>query len=126
MSARAAIPNGAIGYTGLGLRWRDTLAEAMPSNIIVLWVYIVLLLAGGLMGFIKAGSKISLIVSSVFAAALALCATGIIHPFYVADILVGCLLLVFGMRFAKGKKFMPSGLMLILSAGTLAALLFLK
>jgi uncharacterized membrane protein (UPF0136 family) len=98
----------------------------MSAPFIVLWVYIVLLLAGGLMGFIKAGSKISLIVSSIFAAALALCATGIIHPFYVADILVGCLLLVFGMRFAKGRKFMPSGLMLILSAGTLAALLFLK
>ena len=35
----------------------------------MLWVYIILLLVGGLIGFFKAGSKISLITSSVFAAA---------------------------------------------------------
>jgi len=56
---------------------------------------------------------------------LALCATGVIKPFYIADILVGMLLVVFGMRFAKGKKFMPSGLMLGLSAAMLAVLLWL-
>jgi len=78
------------------------------------------------MGFIKAKSKISLIVSSIFAALLALCNTAIIRPFYIADILVGLLLVVFGMRFAKGRKFMPSGLMLGLSAATLAALLWLR
>jgi uncharacterized membrane protein (UPF0136 family) len=97
----------------------------MASNptIIALWVYIVLLMAGGLMGFIKAGSKISLITSSFFAALLALCALAILKPFYIADILVGLLVIVFGMRYAKGKKFMPSGFMLILSAATLAVLL---
>src|SRR5580693_6189592 len=99
----------------------------MTSNtsVIILWVYIVLLLAGGLMGFIKAGSKISLITSALFGVLLALCATAVIQPFYIADILVGLLLVVFGIRFAKGKKFMPSGLMLGLSAAVLAALLLL-
>ncbi|HEY3861178.1 MAG TPA: TMEM14 family protein [Verrucomicrobiae bacterium] len=97
----------------------------MSTPIIILWVYIALLFAGGLMGFIKANSKISLITSSIFAALLALCALGIIKPFYIADILVGLLLVIFGMRFAKGKKFMPSGLMLALSAAMLAALLLL-
>jgi uncharacterized membrane protein (UPF0136 family) len=95
------------------------------SSVIILWVYIVLLLAGGLMGFIKAKSKISLITSALFAVLLALCATAVIHPFYIADILVGLLLIVFGIRFAKGRKFMPSGLMLGLSAAVLAALLLL-
>jgi uncharacterized membrane protein (UPF0136 family) len=95
------------------------------TKVIILWVYIVLLLAGGLMGFIKAKSKISLITSSIFAVLLALCNTGVIQPFYIAEILVGLLLVVFGMRFAKGRKFMPSGLMLGLSAAVLAALLFL-
>jgi uncharacterized membrane protein (UPF0136 family) len=85
-----------------------------------------LLLAGGVMGLVKAGSKISLITSSAFALLLALCVLGIIRPFYVADILVGLLLAVFGMRFAKGKKFMPSGLMLGLSAVVLAILLLVK
>ncbi len=100
----------------------------MTSNIpvTVLWVYIVLLLAGGVMGLVKAGSKISLITSAAFALLLALCVLGIIRPFYVADILVGLLVVVFGMRFAKGRKFMPSGLMLGLSAVVLAVLLLVK
>jgi uncharacterized membrane protein (UPF0136 family) len=76
------------------------------------------------MGLIKAGSKISLITSAIFAVLLALCALGIIRPFYIADVFVGLLLVVFGIRFAKGRKFMPSGLMLALSAVMLAVLLF--
>jgi uncharacterized membrane protein (UPF0136 family) len=91
--------------------------------MIVLWVYIVLLLVGGTMGLIKAGSKVSLITSAIFAVLLALCALGIIRPFYLADVFVGLLLVVFGIRFAKGRKFMPSGLMLALSAVMLAVLL---
>ena len=100
----------------------------MTSNFptVVLWVYTVLLLAGGVMGFVKAGSKISLITSSIFAVLLALCALGIIRPFYIAEILIGLLIVVFGMRFAKGRKFMPSGLMLGMSAVVLAILLFVK
>ena len=95
------------------------------SSVIVLWIYIVLLLGGGLMGFLKAGSKISLITSAAFALPLVLCALGIITPIYIAEILIGLLAVVFGVRFAKGKKFMPSGMMLVLSAITLAALLLL-
>jgi uncharacterized membrane protein (UPF0136 family) len=100
----------------------------MTSNIpvTVLWVYIVLLLVGGVMGLVKAGSKISLITSAFFALLLALCALGIFRPFYLADVLVGLLLVVFGVRFAKGRKFMPSGLMLGLSAVVLAVLLLVK
>jgi uncharacterized membrane protein (UPF0136 family) len=95
----------------------------MPIPLIVLWVYIVLLLVGGIMGLVKAGSKISLITSTLFALLLALCALGIIRPFYVADVLIGLLIVVFGIRFAKGRKFMPSGMMLALSAVVLAMLL---
>jgi uncharacterized membrane protein (UPF0136 family) len=97
----------------------------LNSSVVILWVYIVLLLAGGLMGFLKAGSKISLITSAAFALPLALCALGIVSPFYIADILIGILALVFVVRYAKGKKFMPSGLMVVLSIGVLAALLLL-
>ncbi len=85
----------------------------------VLWIYIVLLVVGGLIGFLKAKSKVSLIMSVSFAALLVLCALRIVFQAYVADILLAALLVVFAMRLGKTKKFMPSGMMLIV---TLAAL----
>jgi uncharacterized membrane protein (UPF0136 family) len=54
-----------------------------------------------------------------FAALLSLCAAGIIFQPYVADILLAALLVVFALRLAKTKKFMPAGMMLVV---TLAAL----
>ena len=86
----------------------------------VLWVYIVLLVIGGLIGFLKGKSKVSLIMSVTFAAALSLCAAGIIFQAYVADILLAALLVVFGLRLARTKKFMPAGLMLVVTIGALA------
>jgi len=73
------------------------------------------------MGFIKAKSRISLITSSIFALLLALCALRVITQPYAADILIGVLLLVFVIRFAKGRKFMPSGFMVALSIAALVA-----
>lgn len=81
----------------------------------VLWIYIVLLVIGGLIGFLKAKSRVSLIMSVSFAALLTLCAAGIVFQYYVADILLAALLVVFALRLTKTKKFMPSGLMLVLT-----------
>jgi uncharacterized membrane protein (UPF0136 family) len=90
----------------------------------VLWIYIVLLLVGGLIGFLKAGSKVSLIMSAAFAAALVLTGVrGLFQPALaqgLADILMAALLVVFAMRLAKTRKFMPSGLMLVVTIVTLA------
>ena len=86
----------------------------------VLWIYIVLLVIGGLIGFLKAKSKVSLIMSVAFAAGLSLCAADVIFKAYVADILLAALLVVFAMRLAKTKKFMPAGLMLLVTIITLA------
>jgi uncharacterized membrane protein (UPF0136 family) len=89
-----------------------------PRN--VLWIYIVLLLIGGLIGFFKGKSKVSLVMSASFAAALILCAAGIIFQPYVADLLLAALLVVFAMRLAKTRKFMPAGLMLVATILALA------
>ncbi len=86
----------------------------------ILWVYIVVLVAGGLVGLLKANSKISLIMSLAFAAALALCATDIVQVPRLADIILIFLVVFFGLRFAKSKKFVPAGLMSVLTAATLA------
>lgn len=89
----------------------------------VLWIYIVLLVIGGLFGFLKGKSKVSLIMSAVFAAALVLAAIpNVFDPGFrrnLANILMAALLVVFALRLAKTKKFMPAGLMLV---ATLAAL----
>ncbi len=84
------------------------------TTTLILWVYIVLLIVGGLVGYLKAGSKISLIMSGAFAIPLGVCALGIWRPL-VADALIAALLVVFVIRYAKGRKFMPAGLMIILS-----------
>ena len=85
----------------------------------ILWIYIVLLVAGGLVGFLKAGSKASLIASASFAAILSLSASGMVSQKYMAEVVLGFLLVFFGMRAVKSKKFMPNGLMTILTILTL-------
>ena len=94
----------------------------MPNK--VLWIYIVLLLVGGLIGFFKAKSKVSLISSTIFAVILILTAIpGILDPSLrgkLANIIMALLLIVFAVRLAKTKKFMPSGLMLVVTIAALA------
>ena len=90
----------------------------------VLWIYIVLLLVGGLIGFFKAKSKVSLISSAAFAALLAVLAVpGIFERKFAlgaTNILLAALLVVFAFRLGKTRKFMPSGLMLVLTGLMLA------
>jgi len=86
----------------------------------VLWIYIVLLVAGGAMGYFKAGSKASLITSVSFAVALSMSSLGLIFQPHVADIILAVLLVFFAIRLGKSRKFMPNGMMLILTVVTLA------
>lgn len=102
-----------------GVRLWLTQLLTMTSGI-VLWIYIVLLVAGGVAGFVKAGSKPSLIAASVFAAALVLCQLQVLRPAWVVDLLLGLLVVVFVIRLVKTKKFMPAGLMVILTVSCLA------
>ena len=85
----------------------------------ILWIYIVLLVAGGVMGLVKGKSKISLIASLAFAIPLILCVTYVI-PFRYAFWILVVLLAFFGWRLLKSKKFMPNGLMVILTILALA------
>ena len=82
---------------------------------VILWIYIVLLVIGGLIGYLKAGSKVSLIISAIFAAILTLCQIRVVFQPNMADIVLAILLVVFAWRLTKSKKFMPAGLMLVLT-----------
>jgi uncharacterized membrane protein (UPF0136 family) len=99
-------------------------------DVKVLWVYIILLLVGGVIGFFKAKSKVSLITSSVFAAILILTTLrGVFQPGFallLANVTLVVLLLVFTVRLGKTKKFMPSGLILAATVAVLALLNLVK
>lgn len=95
----------------------------MLTPTMILWIYIVLLFLGGLMGFLKAGSKMSLIMASAFAVLLILCNLNIITgPRHIVDFILLFLLLFFAFRLTKSKKFMPNGLMSVLTLATLVLL----
>ena len=104
-------------------------AKNMSPNT-VLWIYIILLLVGGLIGYLKAGSKVSLHTSAVCAALLVLAAIpGIFMPGFrrnLADLIMAALLVVFAVRLTKTRKFMPSGLMLAVTITALALRHFLS
>ena len=88
----------------------------MRFENLVFWIYVVLLLVGGLIGFFKAKSRMSLIMSAVAAALLILTrAPGIFQPAFArwsANAIMAALLIVFAIRLTKTKRFMPAGLML--------------
>jgi uncharacterized membrane protein (UPF0136 family) len=94
-----------------------------PVALGILSAYIVLLLVGGVIGFLKAGSKASLIASVGSAIPLALVAAGA-WPGMVALVVLGLLQAVFIVRLNKTRKFMPSGMLLVLTVLVEAAMIW--
>lgn len=88
-------------------------------NVISIIIFALLVFIGGIIGFIKGKSKASLIAGIISALLLLWCANtthnhseqGILRTFLVVAILEG----IFVVRLIKTRKFMPSGLMLVLS-----------
>jgi uncharacterized membrane protein (UPF0136 family) len=86
---------------------------------VALGVYAVLLAVGGIMGYVKAGSKPSL-VAGVVSAVLALSCLVVMNTnqalgLGLGAVLAALMLVVFGARFAKSRKFMPGGLLTAMS-----------
>jgi uncharacterized membrane protein (UPF0136 family) len=95
---------------------------------ITLAVYALLLVAGGLVGFLKAGSRASLyagcLSGAAALAALALSAGNSRWGPALGLVLSIALLALFGYRYAaKTRKFMPSGLLAVLSLAVLFVML---
>lgn len=94
---------------------------------ITLGIYALLLGIGGLMGYLKAGSRSSLIAGSI-SAVVALAALGLSVADHQLGVPLGLLLsitlfVLFGYRYAvKTGKFMPSGLLAVASLIVLAVM----
>lgn len=102
----------------------------MKKKAYIVWTYAFILFIGGLMGFIIAGSLISLFVSAGFALALSLSGYGIWKGSKSAyDITIGivsCLLAFFVYRFLMTFQNAPAGVMTLLSGLLLGFLLTRK
>lgn len=95
----------------------------------ILWIYIVLLVIGGLIGFLKAKSKISLITSIIFAVILGFVAVDQPKPVFSVEWswgILSFLALIFFIRLLRTRKFMPSGMMLLVTAVAIIAMVWLK
>lgn len=94
----------------------------------VFWCYIILLFIGGLIGFFKAKSRVSLITAAIAAAVLILTRLpGVFQPSFghtLASVIMVVLLIVFALRLSKTKRFMPSGFMMLLTFVVLVLLNF--
>lgn len=87
----------------------------------VLWAYAVVLVAGGVMGFVKAKSRASLIASVTSSVPILLAALGIV-PVLVGEIVIGLLLALFVVRYSRSRKPMPALPLIGLSAVALVLL----
>lgn len=97
---------------------RDRPHEAIAPWLLLL--YAVLVMVAGVMGYLKARSKPSLISGLISGTALLIAwALSLTKSYNAGMVLATCLaialLIVFALRFRKTRKFMPAGLMAILS-----------
>ena len=98
----------------------------MQNLAILVWLYGAIVLAGGLIGWIKARSQPSLLSGLAFGVLLGLCGLAMWEGRWIglttgAGLALG-LTVIMGIRFAKTKKFMPAGLVAVLSAVMLVVL----
>lgn len=91
----------------------------MKLNAIVVIVYGLFVLIGGMVGFAKAHSIPSLVMGTAFAVGLVMSGAamlkGIRWGFVLGCILVVALALFFGYRLVLTKSFMPAGMMCLMS-----------
>jgi uncharacterized membrane protein (UPF0136 family) len=89
----------------------------IPWPVLLLYIYGILLIVGGLMGYIKAKSVPSLVAGLVCGFIALLMGYRYAWHFapHVAFILAIVLIFLMGRRFLNTKKFMPAGLIVLLS-----------
>jgi uncharacterized membrane protein (UPF0136 family) len=96
----------------------------MQNTAIEIWIYGAIMILGGIMGFVKVGSKASLISGVGMGLALLASGYGVSRGSYdslvVAEVIAALLLVLFAIRFAKTRRIMPVGMLAILSLAAVA------
>jgi len=99
----------------------------MNPGVMAAFAYGTLTLAGGIMGYVQAQSKISLISGSISGILLIISSLmqlwGQSWGLTLATVVTAVLILAFVIRLAKTRKFMPAGLMMLLGMPALAVML---
>jgi len=98
----------------------------MENTAIEVWVYGVIMILGGIAGFVRVGSKASLISGVGFGLVLLVTGFGVWQSsqacLVAAEVIALLLVVLFAIRYAKKRHFMPAGMLAILSL--VAAVLF--
>ncbi|MEM9816771.1 MAG: TMEM14 family protein [Cyanobacteria bacterium P01_D01_bin.6] len=98
----------------------------MSPAIVMTFIYAVLSVVGGIIGYQKAGSKPSLIAGIITGILLLVAGVGLLQmavwASWLAIAVALLLVIVFIGRLLKTRKFMPAGLMVIVGVATLIAL----
>ncbi|MEH2374853.1 TMEM14 family protein [Nostoc sp.] len=98
----------------------------MNLSIIAAFAYGILAIVGGIIGYIQARSRVSLLSGSISGLLLIFAAyfqlQGQTWGSILAVLVTGVLVVVFAFRLAKTRKFMPAGLMTILGVLALAVM----
>lgn len=98
----------------------------MKKESIVMVIYALIAFTGGVIGLLKAGSLVSLIMAGAFALVLLACSIFVYKGSQAAyDMALGflmCLLIFFVYRYTQSYRIMPAGMMSIITAVVLAYL----
>ena len=100
----------------------------MENTAIEVWVYGVIMILGGIAGFVRVGSKASLISGVGFGLALLASGFGVwqgSQDSLLGAIVIALLLVVlFAIRYVKKRRFMPAGMLAVLSV--VAVVMFVR
>ena len=95
----------------------------MTIATVATFIYGLISLIGGLIGYFQAGSKVSLVSGSISGLLMLICSylmnQGFKWAFLIAGAITLTLIVVFSIRLQKTAKFMPAGLMIIAGVVTL-------
>lgn len=99
----------------------------MSLSIIAVLAYGILAIVGGIIGYIQANSKVSLLSGSISGLLLLFAAyfqfQGQSWALILAALVTAALVVFFALRLAKTRKFMPAGLMTILGVLALVVMI---